>query len=300
MNRRASVQMVGAALVRGAFPVTLALILVTFVHFPAVARSEPTARPLSRQHSEQSGYDAQDLQGGRDDRTGSTADGVLSGTVTDTTGLVLPGVAVEARSTTVDDPTRTVVTDAGGRFTFAALTPGTYDVTFTVSGFSTVARNAVEVTAGATITLDVEMAVLIEERVVVVGSRAQPRSVIESTVPIDAIPFEGRRQPRAAPTSAISCGPWSRPTTSTPNPSGTRLDSSDQPTCAASPQTTRSCWSTASAGTGARSSPGSATASPTERRAPTSRPSRRSRCGRSRCCATARRPSTAPTPSPGC
>ncbi len=34
------------------------------------------------------------------------------------------------------------------------------------------------------------MAVQLEERVVVVGSRAQPRSVTESTVPIDAIPSE--------------------------------------------------------------------------------------------------------------
>ena len=125
--------------------------------------------------------------------------GTLSGTVTDTTGFVLPGVTVEARSIDVasavrtaqaDGPSWTVVTDAAGRFTVGALPPGTHDVTFTLSGFSTVVRNAVEVTAGATTTLDVAMAVLIEERVVVVGSRAQPRSVTESQVPIDAIPYE--------------------------------------------------------------------------------------------------------------
>ena len=117
-------------------------------------------------------------------------DGVLSGTVTDTTGFVLPGVAVEARSTTEGGPERTVFTDSAGRFAIAALPPGTYDVTFTLPGFTTTVRDAVEVTPAATATLDVEMSIRLEERVVVVGSRAQPRSVIESTVPIDAIPYQ--------------------------------------------------------------------------------------------------------------
>ena len=117
-------------------------------------------------------------------------DGVLSGTVTDTTGFVLPGVAVGAQATTGSGPQRTVFTDRAGRFSIPALEPGTYDVTFTLPGFTTAARNAVTVGADTTTTLDVEMAVQFEERVVVVGSRAQPRSVVESTVPIDAIPSE--------------------------------------------------------------------------------------------------------------
>ena len=45
--------------------------------------------------------------------------------------------------------------------------------------------------AGATVALDVVMSVEgIQQHVVVVGSRAQPRSVTESPVPIDAIPFQ--------------------------------------------------------------------------------------------------------------
>ena len=117
-------------------------------------------------------------------------DGVLSGTVTDTTGFVLPGVAVGAQATTGSGPQPTVFTDRAGRFSIPALEPGTYDVTFTLPGFTTVVRDAVTVGADTTTTLDVEMAVQLEERVVVVGSRAQPRSVVESTVPIDAIPSE--------------------------------------------------------------------------------------------------------------
>ena len=113
----------------------------------------------------------------------------ISGTVTDTTGFVLPGVTVEARSTG-GDPAGTAVTDGAGTFTISALLPDTYEVTFTLPGFREVVRSAVEVRAGATVTVDAELAVEIEERVVVVGSRARPRSVTESQVPIDAIPFQ--------------------------------------------------------------------------------------------------------------
>jgi len=112
----------------------------------------------------------------------------LSGTVTDTTGLVLPGVTVEARDAG-GDPAGAAVTDGTGLFTIA-LPPGAYDVTFTLPGFQQTVRDAVEVGAGAAVTLDVELAVELEELVVVVGSRAQPRSVTESPVPIDAIPFQ--------------------------------------------------------------------------------------------------------------
>ena len=114
----------------------------------------------------------------------------LSGTVTDATGLPLPGVNVEARPAAAGGQVRTAVTDSTGTFTLAALEPGAYDVTFALPGFHDVVRSGVEIGAGAAAVVDVEMAVEIEEQVVVVGSRARPRSVTESPVPIDAIPFE--------------------------------------------------------------------------------------------------------------
>ena len=116
-------------------------------------------------------------------------DGAVSGTVTDTTGLVLPGVTVGARGAP-GGPALTAATDAAGAFTLGGLEAGTYEVTFALPGFQAVVRTGVTVGAGAAVTLDVEMAVEIEERVVVLGSRARPRSVTESQVPIDAIPFQ--------------------------------------------------------------------------------------------------------------
>ena len=120
----------------------------------------------------------------------SAQDGRLSGTITDTTGFVVPGVTVEVRSAGGTDPALTVVSDDAGQFTMRALPPGVYDVTFTLPGFGRDARRGVVVAAGAAATLDVVLAAQFEEQVVVVGSRARPRSVIESTVPVDAIPYE--------------------------------------------------------------------------------------------------------------
>ena len=118
-----------------------------------------------------------------------TRDGVIEGTVTDTTGLVLPGVTVEARSTAAGGAVAVAVTDGAGALNIDGLAPGTYDVTFTLPGFHEVVRAGVAVGAGATVSLEVELTVQLEEQVVVVGSRARPRSVTASPVPIDAIPF---------------------------------------------------------------------------------------------------------------
>ena len=115
----------------------------------------------------------------------------LSGTVTDANGLALAGVRVEVRPAGDGDPARIAGTDGAGSYTVPALEAGLYDVAFMLPGFREVVRTNVAVGAGARTTLDVEMAVELEgQAVVVVGSRARPRSVVESMVPIDAFPPE--------------------------------------------------------------------------------------------------------------
>ena len=112
-------------------------------------------------------------------------DAAIDGTVIDATGLVLPGVTVEARNEASGDVS-TAFTDGTGRFVLGMLAPGLYEVSFTLPGFGTVVRD-VEVGAGAMITLDVELEVLLQETVAVVGTRADPRSITASPVPVDVI-----------------------------------------------------------------------------------------------------------------
>ena len=114
---------------------------------------------------------------------------VLEGTVTDATGLVLPGVTVEARAVEADGPTEVAVSGGAGTFAIPGLPAGRYDVAFTLPGFHTEVRRGVVLGAGDAVTVDAVLSVQLEEQVVVVGSRAQPRSVTESPVPIDALPF---------------------------------------------------------------------------------------------------------------
>jgi hypothetical protein len=67
--------------------------------------------------------------------------GSISGRVTATDGSALPGVTVEARSNVLPQP-RVTVTDANGDYRLPALVPGSYTVTFTLTGMQTVNRRA--------------------------------------------------------------------------------------------------------------------------------------------------------------
>ena len=109
----------------------------------------------------------------------------IAGTVTDEAGGVLPGVTVEARDSAGGSP-RVAVTDGAGRFSFPALEPGAYELRVILPGFVTAVRTGVEPGAEVEIALQAQF----EETVVVVGTRAAPRSATASPVPIDAIPYQ--------------------------------------------------------------------------------------------------------------
>ena len=95
----------------------------------------------------------------------------VSGTVTDSTGGVLPGVTVEAGSPALIGGVRTAVTDGQGVYRIISLQPGTYSVTFTLPGFSTVVREAVELTSNFTANIDISMSVGgVEETIIVTGA----------------------------------------------------------------------------------------------------------------------------------
>jgi hypothetical protein len=83
--------------------------------------------------------------------------GSIAGVVRDTSGGVIPGVTVEASSPALIEKVRTVVTDAVGQYKIVDLPPGVYVVRFTLSGFATVRRDGIELTAGFTATANADL-----------------------------------------------------------------------------------------------------------------------------------------------
>ena len=82
----------------------------------------------------------------------------LSGTVTDTSGAVIPGASVAVKNTATSTPFETV-TNEGGYFTVPALDPGTYSVTVTLMGFKTAVLNDVRLNASTPATVKVALEV---------------------------------------------------------------------------------------------------------------------------------------------
>jgi hypothetical protein len=95
----------------------------------------------------------------------------IAGIVRDSSGGILPGVNVEATSPALIEKARTVVTDGTGQYRVVDLRPGTYSVTFTLPGFSTVKREGIELTGAGVTTVNADLRVgALEETVTVTGA----------------------------------------------------------------------------------------------------------------------------------
>ena len=123
------------------------------------------------------------------------AQGTLTGVVRDASGGVLPGVTVEAASPALTEKVRTVVSDGSGQYRLIDLTPGTYSLTFTLPGFSTVKREGLVLGGTATLTIPVDMRVGgLEETITVTGEtpvvdvQSVRRETVLSSDTIAAIP----------------------------------------------------------------------------------------------------------------
>jgi len=100
----------------------------------------------------------------------ASAQSSLAGVAKDTSGAVLPGVTVEAASPALIEKVRSVTTDAGGQYKIVDLRPGTYTLTFTLTGFSVVKREGIELGGSGTVTVNADMKVgTLEETITVSG-----------------------------------------------------------------------------------------------------------------------------------
>lgn len=102
----------------------------------------------------------------------ASAQATITGTAKDTSGAVLPGVVVEATSPALIERLRSVVTDATGQYRIVDLRPGTYTVTFTLPGFSTVKREGVELSGAFVATINAELPVGALETAVTVSGES--------------------------------------------------------------------------------------------------------------------------------
>ncbi|HEX8028682.1 MAG TPA: TonB-dependent receptor, partial [Vicinamibacterales bacterium] len=111
----------------------------------------------------------------------AAAQSVFTGTVKDTSGAVMPGVTVEAASPVLIEKVKSAITDENGQYRIVDLRPGTYSLTFTLPGFNTITRAAVELPSNFTSTINIELSVgTLQESVTVSG--ASPVVDVQSNV----------------------------------------------------------------------------------------------------------------------
>ena len=128
------------------------------------------------------------------------AQATISGVVRDASGAVLPGVTVEASSPALIEKVRTTVTDGTGQYAIPDLRPGIYSVKFTLTGFSAVEREGVELSGTFTARINADMRVGgLEETIKVTGETpvvdvqsTQQERVLDREV-LDALPNAGLR-----------------------------------------------------------------------------------------------------------
>ena len=121
--------------------------------------------------------------------------GAVSGVVRDSSGAAVPGVTVEAASPALIEKVRTAVSDPSGLYRVEQLRPGTYSVTFTLSGFGTERREGIEISAGFTAPVNVSLKVGAVQETINVSDKApvvdvqnvtQERTLVKQE--IDALP----------------------------------------------------------------------------------------------------------------
>jgi hypothetical protein len=125
----------------------------------------------------------------------SMAQSAIAGVVKDSTGGVLPGVAVEASSPALIEKTKSATTNEQGQYRLVDLRPGTYKVTFSLSGFKTVVRDNIMLESNFTAPINVEISVgNVEQSVTVTGESpvvdvqtSQRREVVSQQM-IDVLP----------------------------------------------------------------------------------------------------------------
>ncbi len=135
----------------------------------------------------------------------ASAQASITGVVRDGSGAVLPGVTVEASSPALIEKTRSVVTDGGGQYRIVDLSPGRYQVAFTLTGFKTIRRENIDLAGTFAAQVNAAMEVGAIEEMVMVTTQTPTVDVVNNTTEfvadreiLDSIPTPIRNTPSRA------------------------------------------------------------------------------------------------------
>jgi hypothetical protein len=124
-------------------------------------------------------------------------EGQIAGTVRDAQGGVMPGVLVEVTSPQLIEKVRTATTDTNGQYRLTNLPVGTYEVTFSLEGFTKQQQKNVVLSTGFTAPVNATMTVGQLTETLVVSAEAPTVDVQNAR---QAVTFEGE-QLRELPTA---------------------------------------------------------------------------------------------------
>jgi len=119
----------------------------------------------------------------------------IQGTVKDQQGAVVNGATVELTSPSLIG-TKSIKTDSSGKYQFAALPPGTYELTVTAPNFKTVKQNNLDLAAGRLPTIDIALQVGTVGETIEVSSAAPIVDVTQSKVQVSVSSEEMANVPK--------------------------------------------------------------------------------------------------------
>ena len=124
--------------------------------------------------------------------------GAVLGEVLDSSGAVVPEVALEARHQG-NGQVYSAITNLDGRYEFLRLPPGTYEISASFRGFNTVRHEELTLNAGQAITLDLTLQVQDAQQSITVVGEAAPLDVssphlsyIVNEISFASLPINGR------------------------------------------------------------------------------------------------------------
>jgi hypothetical protein len=129
-----------------------------------------------------------------------TVDTAITGTVTDSTGAVIPGATVAATSVNTGAK-KEAVTGGGGDYIVNYLVPGSYDVTVTANGFGASTEKGIVLQVNQTARVNISLQVGAATQTVSVESSSQPLlqsedtslGVVVGTEDAENLPLNGRK-----------------------------------------------------------------------------------------------------------